>query len=70
MACIDYNADQEQAHYHFALGEIVYYISQYGIDAVMTDIYDYIEVEKQQQLAKAKQGYLNPALRTYDGKLA
>lgn len=49
MACIDYNADQEQAHYHFALGEIVYYISQYGIDAVMTDIYDYIEVEKKQR---------------------
>jgi hypothetical protein len=38
--------DQEQAHYHFALGEIVYYISQYGIDSVMTDIYDYLEVEK------------------------
>jgi hypothetical protein len=46
MACLDYNADQEQAHYHFALGEIVYYIQQYGIDAVMTDIYDYLEVEK------------------------
>lgn len=50
MACIDYNADQEQAHYHFALGEIVYYISQYGIDAVMTDIYDYLEVEKKNYL--------------------
>jgi len=46
MACLDYNADQEQAHYHFALGEIVYYISQYGIDSVMTDIYDYLELEK------------------------
>lgn len=42
--------DQEQAHYHFALGEIVYYISQYGIDSVMTDIYDYLEVEKQKYL--------------------
>jgi hypothetical protein len=40
------NFDQEQAHYHFALTEIVYYISQYGIDKVMTDIYDYLEVEK------------------------
>ena len=40
------NFDQEQAHYHFALAEIVYYISQYGIDKVMTDIYDYLEVEK------------------------
>ena len=46
MACLDYDHDQEQAHYHFALGEIVYYISQYGIDSVMTDIYDYLEVEK------------------------
>lgn len=40
------NFDQEQAHYHFALGEIVYYISQYGVDQVMTDIYNYIEIEK------------------------
>ena len=46
MVCIDHNLDQEEAHYHFALGEIVYYISQYGIDSVMTDIYDMIEVEK------------------------
>jgi len=64
------NFDQEQAHYHFALGEIVYYISQYGIDSVMTDIYDYLDVAKQQALAKARNGYLNPALRTYDGKVA
>jgi len=40
------NQDLEQAHYHFAISEIVYYISQYGIDNVMTDIYDYLEVEK------------------------
>jgi hypothetical protein len=40
------NFDQEQAHYHFALGEIVYYISQHGVDQVMTDIYNYIEMEK------------------------
>ena len=46
MVCIDYNLDQEEAHYHFALSEIVYYISQYGIDSVMTDIYDMIEVDK------------------------
>jgi hypothetical protein len=56
MVCIDHNLDQEQAHYHFALSEIVYYISQYGIDSVMTDIYNMIEVEKndakqQEQLA-------------------
>jgi hypothetical protein len=40
------NFDQEQAHYHFALGEIVYYIAQYGVDQVMTDIYNHIEMEK------------------------
>jgi hypothetical protein len=50
MACLDYDQDQEQAHYHFALGEIVYYISQYGIDSVMTDIYNYLEIEKQKYL--------------------
>jgi len=46
MACINYEEDQEEAHYHFAISELVYYISQYGIDNVMTDIYDYMEVEK------------------------
>ena len=46
MACVNYEEDQEEAHYHFALSEIVYYISQYGVDAVMTDIYDYLEVER------------------------
>jgi thiamine biosynthesis protein ThiC len=40
------NFDQEQAHYHFVLGEIVHYISQYGVDQVMTDIYNHIEMEK------------------------
>jgi hypothetical protein len=38
--------DQEQAHYHFAVAEVVYYIAQFGVDRVMTDIYDYLEVEK------------------------
>jgi len=32
--------DLEQAHYHFVLGEVAYYVTQYGIDAVMVDIYD------------------------------
>lgn len=65
---LTYDKDQEEAHYHFALSEIVYYISQYGIDNVMTDIYDYLEVEKKEVLEQARKGYLNPALRTYDGK--
>ena len=43
---LNYDKDQEEAHYHFALAEIVYYISQHGIDSVMTDIYNYIEMEK------------------------
>ena len=64
------NEDLEQAHYHFAVSEIVYYISQYGVDNVMTDIYDYLEVQKKEALEKARNGYLNPALRTYDGKLS
>jgi hypothetical protein len=39
------NYDLEQAHYHFALGELVYYISQYGIDKVMVDVYDMLAVQ-------------------------
>ena len=41
----DSNFDQEQAHYHFALGELVYYIQQYGIDEVMIDVYDLLTLE-------------------------
>jgi hypothetical protein len=40
------NYDLEQAHYHFTVSEIVYYVAQFGVDKVMTDIYDYLEVEK------------------------
>ena len=43
---LTYDKDQEQAHYHFAVAEVVYYIAQFGVDRVMTDIYDYLEVEK------------------------
>ena len=54
------NFDQEQAHYHFALGEIVYYIQQYGIDQVMIDVYDLLASEgnakiKQMELDYAEQ---------------
>ena len=58
------NFDQEQAHYHFALGEIVYYISQYGIDSVMTDIYNMIEVEKND----AKQQELKALWAEYESR--
>jgi hypothetical protein len=43
---LTYDKDQEEAHYHFAVAEVVYYIAQFGVDRVMTDIYDYLEVEK------------------------
>jgi hypothetical protein len=46
MTCVNYEQDQEEGHYHFTLSELVYYISQYGIDKVMIDVYDYLEVEK------------------------
>jgi hypothetical protein len=53
------NFDQEQAHYHFALSEIVYYISQYGIDKVMTDIYDMTEIEKNDAKQQEQQALWN-----------
>lgn len=37
MGC--YKHDQE-AHYHFTLCDIVDYVKQFGVDKVMTDIYD------------------------------
>ena len=46
----------EQAHYHFALSELVYYISQYGIDKVMVDVYDMLADECN---AKVKQMEMN-----------
>ena len=45
MSCLNYEQDQEEAHYHFALGEIVYYIQQYGVDKVMIDVYDLLADE-------------------------
>jgi hypothetical protein len=53
---LNYDKDQEEAHYHFALAEIVYYISQHGIDSVMTDIYNYIEMEKVTYQKKKNKG--------------
>ena len=45
MSCLNYEQDQEELHYHFALSELVYYISQYGIDKVMVDVYDLLASE-------------------------
>lgn len=38
----------QNAWYHFVLGDIAEAIHLYGIDVVMTDIYDRLEVEKKQ----------------------
>jgi hypothetical protein len=36
--------NSENAWYHFALGDIAQAIALYGIDVVMTDIYDKVEI--------------------------
>ena len=64
----------ENAWYHFALGDIVQAIALYGVDTVMTDIYDKLFLEnvlanKQDAVDEARKSYLNPELRTYDGRL-
>ena len=45
MSCVDYNQDLEQAHYHFTISELVYYIGLYGLDKVMIDVYDLLAKE-------------------------
>ena len=45
MSCIDYNQDLEQAHYHFTISELIYYIEMYGLDKVMIDVYDLLADE-------------------------
>lgn len=37
MGCLKH--DQE-AHYHFTLSDVVEYVKIFGVDKVMTDIYD------------------------------
>lgn len=63
----------ENGWYHFVLGDIVDAIAMYGVDTVMTDIYDRLFLEQslvnQEELKQAREGYLNPALRTYDGTI-
>lgn len=64
----------ENAWYHYALGDIVQAVAMYGIDTVMTDIYDRLFLEnflgnQEEKLKEARKGYLNPELRTYDGDL-
>ena len=45
MSCLNYEQDQEEAHYHFAIAEVAYYIKKYGVDKVMVDIYDMLAEE-------------------------
>ena len=51
MNCVNYEHDNdqveimEQAHYHFTISELVYYIQMYGIDKVMVDVYDLLADE-------------------------
>jgi hypothetical protein len=59
----------QNAWYHFVLDDIDSAVAMYGIDQVMTDIYDRIEERRQERLEQARKGYLNPDLRTYDGAL-
>ena len=54
MSCLNYEQDQEEAHYHFALGEIVYYIQQYGVDKVMVDVYDMLADECNAKVSQYK----------------
>lgn len=39
------NYNLEQAHYHFTISELIYFIQQYGIDKVMVDVYDMLADE-------------------------
>ena len=51
------NYNLEQAHYHFTLGEIVYYIQQYGIDKVMVDVYDLLADECNTKVSQLEMDY-------------
>ena len=57
MSCLNYEQDQEEAHYHFALGEIVYYIQQYGVDKVMVDVYDLLASEGNAKIKQMELDY-------------
>ena len=62
----------QNAWYHYALGDIVQAVAMYGVDTVMTDIYDRLFLEnvlgnKEDEVGEVRKGCLNPELRTYDG---
>jgi hypothetical protein len=54
---LTYDKDQEEAHYHFAIAELVYYISQYGIDKVMVDVYDMLADECNKKVSQLEMSY-------------
>ena len=57
MSCLNYEQDQEEAHYHFAVSELVYYISQHGIDKVMVDVYDLLAKECNTKVKQVEMEY-------------
>lgn len=51
MSCLKH--DQE-AHYHFTLTDVVEYVKIFGVDKVMTDIYDMLAEQANTAVAKAQ----------------
>ena len=51
------NYDLEQAHYHFTLSELAYYIQMYGVDKVMVDVYDMLADECNTKLKQMEMEY-------------
>jgi hypothetical protein len=49
--------DLEQAHYHFAIAELVYYIKMYGVDKVMVDVYDMLATECNTKVKQMEMSY-------------
>ena len=51
MSCLKH--DQE-AHYHFTLTDVVEYVKIFGVDKVMTDIYDMLAEQGNRAVSKAQ----------------
>ena len=47
----------EQAHYHFTISELIYFIQQYGIDKVMVDVYDMLADECNAKVNQLEMSY-------------
>ena len=51
MGCLKH--DQE-AHYHFTLTDVLEYVKLFGVDKVMTDIYDMLAEECNSKVKQAE----------------